>query len=408
MQRVVVTGMGLISALGQDLDTVWDRLHIYKNAVRVLPELKTFKGLNSHLGSVIDDFQIPQSFTRKTTRTMGKVALLATASADKAVTQAGLLAEDLTNGRTGVAYGSSSGSPISLVDFYEMLKTHEVKTVSSGTYIKMMPQTCAVNLSLYFKTTGRLIPTNTACTSGALSIGLAYESIKYGLQDVMIAGGAEEFSSTQVAVFDTLYATSTKNDDPQKTPIPFDKNRDGLVIGEGAGTLILESLEHAQNRGAKIYAEIVGFGTNTDGAHITQPSTQTMALALKNAISDANISTAEIGYVNAHGTATLQGDIAETTAVEATFQRPVAISSLKSYIGHTLGACGTLEAIITILMLNNNWYAPTLNLNETDPACAKLDYIKDEGRAIETCYVMSNNFAFGGINTSLIFKKFEQ
>ena len=152
MQRVVVTGMGLISALGQDLDTVWDRLHIYKNAVRVLPELKTFKGLNSHLGSVIDDFQIPQSFTRKTTRTMGKVALLATASADKAVTQAGLSAEDLTNGRTGVAYGSSSGSPISLVDFYEMLKTHEVKTVSSGTYIKMMPQTCAVNLSLYFKT----------------------------------------------------------------------------------------------------------------------------------------------------------------------------------------------------------------------------------------------------------------
>lgn len=208
-----------------------------------------------------------------------------------------------------------------------------------------------------------------------------------------------------MAIFDTLYATSLKNNTPELTPSPFDKNRDGLVIGEGAGTLVLEEYEHAKKRGAKIYAEIIGFGTSTDGTHITNPNYKTMGKALELSLKDANISPDEIGYVSAHGTGTYAGDIAETKATEEIFKRPVPVSSLKSYTGHTLGACGSIEAITAIDMMHRKWFNPTLNLNEVDNECGKLDYIKNQGREIDTNIVMSNNFAFGGINTSIIFKK---
>jgi 3-oxoacyl-[acyl-carrier-protein] synthase II len=277
--------------------------------------------------------------------------------------------------------------------------------ITSGTYLKMMPQTTAVNLSIFYKTHGRLVPTGTACTSGSLAIGNAYELIKYGVQDVMIAGGAEEFSPTQIAVFDTLFATSLRNENPELTPSPYDIDRDGLVIGEGAGTFILEELEHAKARGAEIFAEVVGFYQNTDGTHVTNPNSEMMAEALRGAIKDAKISPSQIGYVNGHGTATKAGDIAEATATRSVFERNVPISSIKSYIGHTLGACGAIEAAMSVKSLNDNWYPPTLNLKNPDPACAELDYIMGEGRKIESEYVMTNNFAFGGVNTSLIFKK---
>jgi 3-oxoacyl-[acyl-carrier-protein] synthase II len=220
----------------------------------------------------------------------------------------------------------------------------------------------------------------------------------------MVAGGAEELCVTEAAVFDTLYATSIKNESPQLTPSPFDKNRDGLVIGEGACTLILEELEHAQARGAEILAEIVGFGSNSDGQHVTQPSADTMQVAIELALEDADIDASAIGYVNAHGTATEKGDIAETTAT-ANALGEVPVSSLKSYLGHTLGACGGIEAWASIHMMQDDWFAPTLNLNEVDPACGQLDYIRGEGRTIKTNHVMTNNFAFGGINTSIIFKR---
>lgn len=222
----------------------------------------------------------------------------------------------------------------------------------------------------------------------------------------MVAGGAEELCVTEAAVFDTLYATSIKNDSPKLTPRPFDKDRDGLVIGEGACTLILEELEHAQARGAKILAEIVGFGSNSDGQHVTQPSADTMQVAIELALEDADIDASAIGYVNAHGTATEKGDIAETTAT-ANALGEVPVSSLKSYLGHTLGACGGIEAWASINMMQDDWFAPTLNLNEVDPACGQLDYIRGEGRTIKTNHVMTNNFAFGGINTSIIFKRWE-
>ncbi len=224
----------------------------------------------------------------------------------------------------------------------------------------------------------------------------------------MAAGGAEELCAADSAVFDTLFAASLKNDTPELTPRPFDAGRDGLVIGEGAGTLILEDLEHAQARGATIHAEVVGYGTNSDGAHITQPTAATMQAVMELALQDAGLSPDAIGYVNAHGTATEFGDIAETTATHAVFGSRMPISSLKSYFGHTLGACGALEAWLTIEMMNRDWYAPTLNLDNVDPRCGELDYIAGQGRTLHNEYVMSNNFAFGGINTSLIFKRWKQ
>jgi 3-oxoacyl-[acyl-carrier-protein] synthase II len=221
----------------------------------------------------------------------------------------------------------------------------------------------------------------------------------------MIAGGAEELCATEAAVFDTLFATSTRNDAPAATPSPFDADRDGLVIGEGAGSLILEDLEHARARGARIYAEIVGFGTNSDGCHVTQPNAETMKIAMELALADAGLPASAIGYVNAHGTGTQHGDVAESAATAAVFGKRMPISSLKSYMGHTLGACGALEAWISIEMMREGWFAPTVNLQHIDPQCAELDYITGEGRKLECEYVMSNNFAFGGINTSLIFKR---
>ncbi|MBR6412538.1 MAG: beta-ketoacyl-ACP synthase [Alphaproteobacteria bacterium] len=407
MKRVVVTGMGVVSALGNSLESSWERLHTFQNAVQKMQDLEKYKGLHALLGAPDTDFTIPDHFTRKTLRTMGPVSVMAVYSAEEAIKQAGLKDQNdiLTGGRTGVAYGSSWGSAEPICDFFDMLIKNEVTSVTSSTYVKMMPQTTAVNLSLYFKTTGRLIPSGTACTSGSLAIGYAYETIRQGLQDVMIVGGAEEFSPTQVAVFDTLFATSTKNDKPAETPSPFDANRDGLVIGEGAGTLILEEYEHAKARGTKIYAELVGFGTNTDGTHITQPNFETMAICMKLALESAGLSASNIGYINAHGTGTHHGDIAESRATEQIFGTHTPISSLKSYVGHTLGACGSLEAIWSIQMMNNNWFAPTLNLKHPDENCGKLDYIMNEARKIDTSYIMSNNFAFGGINTSLIFKR---
>ena len=406
MRRVVVTGMALASPLGCGVEQSVERLKTYKNFVCYTPELEQYRRLNTRLSAPVRGFVMPEHFTRKVTRTMGDIAIMSVATAEKALEDAGLLNDEIiSNGQTGVSYGSSSGSITTLIDFYAMQVDKEVKNLNSGSYVKMMSQTAAVNISLYFKTRGRIIPTSTACTSGSMGIGAAYEAIKDGYQTVMIAGGAEELQPTHIAIFDTLYATSLKNDTPELTPSPFDKNRDGLVIGAGAGTLILEEYEHAKKRGANIYAEIIGYGNTTDGTHITNPNHETMGNAMLEALKYAGISPDEIGYVSAHGTATIQGDTAESIATYNVFKREVPISSLKSYTGHTLGACGSVEAIMSIDMMNKNWYHPTLNLNDVDENCAPLGYIKKEGIEMNNKIIMSNNFAFGGVNTSLIFKK---
>jgi 3-oxoacyl-[acyl-carrier-protein] synthase II len=261
---------------------------------------------------------------------------------------------------------------------------------------------------VFFGITGRIVTTSSACTSSSQGIGYAFETIRAGRQVAMLAGGSEELDATEAAVFDTLFATSVDNERPERTPRPFDADRDGLVLGEGACTFVLEELAHARARGARIVAEVVGYGTNSDGAHVTHPQPATMAQAMRLALDDAGLPAGAVGYVNAHGTATDHGDIAESTATRDVLGERVPISSLKSYMGHTLGACGALEAWMTIEMMRDNWFAPTINLVTPDPKCAPLDYIVGAGRSLETDIVMTNNFAFGGINTSLIFRRWPE
>lgn len=366
-----------------------------------------FPELEAQLGAPIEDYAPPKHWTRKQLRSMGRVSYLCVDAAEQALADAGLLGdESITDGRMGVACGSSSGSTKDIGDVGELLLTGTSRNFSANTYVRMMPHTTAANIGIFFGLKGRIIPTSSACSSGSQGIGYAYEAIKYGLTDMMLAGGGEEFCPSEVYVFDSLYAASRRNGEPEKTPRPYDVNRDGLVIGEGAGIFVLEELEHAKRRGAKIYAELVGYGANSDGSHVTQPQKETMQKCMELALQDAGITPDKIGYVNGHGTATEKGDIAETLATEAVFGF-VPISSQKSYLGHTLGACGALEAWFSIEMMNGGWFAPTLNLNDIDPRCGKVDYILSGGREIETDYVMSNNFAFGGVNTSLVFKRWK-
>lgn len=406
MRRVVITGAGNISSLGHDWPTVQASLRARRNGVRAYDEWSVYKGLNTRLGVPAQPFELPEHYNRKNTRSMGRVALMATRASEMALIDAGLLGDPLVrSGRLGIAYGSSAGTPASMSDFGRMVVERNTQTINATTYIKMMSHTAPVNLGVFLGITGRIITTSSACTSGSQGVGYAYETIRAGLQTAMLAGGAEELDVTDAAVFDTLFATSTRNETPELTPRPFDAGRDGLVVGEGASTLMLEDLEHAQARGARIYAEIVGYGTNSDGLHVTQPNADTMAIAMRLALADAGLSPDAIGYVNAHGTATEHGDIAETTATHQVFGERMPISSLKSYTGHTLGACGALEAWITVEMMRAGWFAPTLNLDQVDPRCGALDYVTGDGRALETEFVMSNNFAFGGINTSLIFRR---
>ncbi len=407
MKRVVVTGMSAITALGDTWGEFKTALQKGENAVQYMTDWDVAPELNTRLAAPITHFTKPSHYKRKQVRSMGRVALMSTRTTELALEEAGLLDHpSLTDGSTGIAFGSSTGSTPPLLAFAKMMETGEMTGVTATSYIQMMAHTAPVNVGVFFGLKGRVITTSSACTSGSQGIGYAYEAIKYGRQKAMVAGGAEELCITEAAVFDTLYATSTKNDAAKSTPRPFDQNRDGLVIGEGAGTLILEEYEHALARGATIYAELVGFGCNSDGQHVTQPTAETMQVAIEMALNDAQLTADQIGYVNAHGTSTDRGDIAESLATfNALGKKP--ISSLKSYLGHTLGACGAIEAWASINMMNDGWFAPTINLTDVDPECADLDYIKGNGREMQTDYIMSNNFAFGGINTSLIFKKWQ-
>ncbi|MCS0290559.1 beta-ketoacyl-ACP synthase [Vibrio alginolyticus] len=404
-RRVVVTGMSGVTAFGNNWQSVEPKLRDCQNATQYMPSYEQYDGLNTKLAAPILDFELPKHYKRKQVRGMGRVSKLATVATENALSQAGLIGNDvLTNGQTGIAYGSSTGSTDAIGAFGVMLNEKTTKAITATTYVQMMPHTTAVNVGLFFGLKGRVIPTSSACTSGSQAIGYAYEAIKHGYQTVMVAGGAEELCPTESAVFDTLFATSLKNEDPKSTPRPYDSDRDGLVIGEGAGTLVLEEYEHAVARGAKIYAEIIGFASNCDAAHVTQPQMETMQICMEMALQNAGIPAEKIDYVSAHGTATDRGDIAESNATANALGK-VPISSLKSYFGHTLGACGAIEAWLGLEMMHTGWFNPTLNLENLDEQCGDLDYIAGQGRKLDVKYLMSNNFAFGGINTSIIFKK---
>jgi 3-oxoacyl-[acyl-carrier-protein] synthase II len=398
--------MAGISPIGDNWESIRARLQQMQNGIVRMDAWDQYEDLNTRLAGPVIDFVMPDHYRRKDLRSMGRVAKMAVRSSELALQDAGLLGtEELHNGMTGVAFGSSTGDTAATCDFASMLLQGPSGNLNANSYIKMMAHTSPVNIGVYFGLRGRVYTTSSACTSGSQGIGYAYEAIRHGQQEIMVAGGCEALCPTEAAVFDTLYATSVRNDEPHLSPRPFDRDRDGLVIGEGSGTLILEKLEHAQARGAKIYAELVGFGCNSDGCHVTQPSTETQEIVMRLALEDAGLAAEAIGYVSAHGTATDRGDIAESHATARLFGNRMPISAFKSFTGHTLGACGALESWVAIEMMNSNWFHATVNLDRVDPRCGELDYIIGEARQIDTEYVMSNNFAFGGINTSLIYKR---
>lgn len=406
MRRVVVTGAGGVSALGDSWSQIEAAFRAGTSAVRYMTEWDRYVDMATRLAAPCVGFEVPERWTRKQLRGMGRVSRLAVRAAELALEDSGLAGNELVRGgELGVACGSCIGSTADLLDFAQMLIHGEGSGVNANSYIRMMPHTAAANIGIFFGITGRVIPTSSACTSGSQAIGYAFEAIRHGHQTMMLAGGAEELCPTQAKAFDTLYATSRRNDAPQLTPRPYDAERDGLVVGEGAGMLVLEELEHARARGAHIRAEILGFATNSDGTHVTRPEERTMRVVMERALANAGTRAEQVGYVNGHGTATIHGDQAESRATSAVFGARMPISSQKSYLGHTLGACGALEAWFSIEMMNRRWFAPTLNLQQPDPECGALDYIRDAGREIDADIVVSNNFAFGGINTSMVLKR---
>lgn len=406
MRRVVVTGAGGVTALGNDWVSIRARMAAGDTAIQFMPEWQRYDGLNTLLAGPVPEFDVDALYPRKKLRTMGRVARMGVYTTDRALEDAGLHGDKvLTGGRTGVAYGSSFGSTPPVLAFADLFIKGTSRNITATSYVRMMSHTAAVNIGLHFGLTGRIIPTSSACTSGSQGIGYAYEAIRGGAQDVMLAGGAEELCPTMSAVFDTLYATSTRNDAPTTTPRPYDQDRDGLVIGEGAATLVLEEREHALARGARIIAEIIGFSTNSDGSHVTQPNAETIQIALRMALADARLPARAIGFISGHGTATEGGDIAESQATAAVLGDDVPIHSLKGHFGHTLGACGAMKAWLALAMMNDGWFVPTANLRMVDPRCGALDYIIGEPRRLQIEYLMSNNFAFGGINTSLVFRR---
>ncbi|MGB1013522.1 MAG: beta-ketoacyl synthase N-terminal-like domain-containing protein, partial [Nannocystaceae bacterium] len=312
--RVVVTGIGLTTPIGHDLVHVCTSLRTGHHGIRIIEDWGRIAELRPRLGGAVTELDVDRRYPRKKVRTMGRVGRLATYACEQAIAQAGLEPALLQSGRVGIAYGSTSGSSQALEDFTgKLFQSYELKGLSATSFLKFMSHTCAANLAQFFGLRGRVIPTSSACTSGSQAIGYGYEAIADGRQEIMICGGAEELHAVTATIFDLFGATSNGfNTRPEASPRPFDRDRDGLVIGEGAASLVLERRDQALARGAQILGEVIGFGTNCDGSHITAPSQSGMRAAMALALDDAGLHAGDVDYISAHGTATLLGDVAES------------------------------------------------------------------------------------------------
>ncbi|MCK4440880.1 MAG: beta-ketoacyl-[acyl-carrier-protein] synthase family protein [Sulfurovaceae bacterium] len=408
MRRVVITGIGFLSPIGDDIASLRDNIIAKKSGVKII---ESWSSEINDMATLIAAPVAEQNFKdipRKHRRSMGRVAMMSARSMQKAIDDSGLTQEQIQNIRTGISFGSTMGANESLMEWISTVyEKRNFKSQNSMIFLKSMSHTISANLAAMFGIKGRSIPTCSACTSSSQAIGAGYESIKYGMSDIMFVGGAEGLHYLSEGVFEVIGASSDGyNDRPNLTPRPFDRDRDGLIIGEGAGTLVLEEYESAKKRGAKIYAEIKGYSTTCDGNHLTTPSRDGMSSVMNLSLQDANLVPQDIGYINAHATATIKGDIEESHATQNIFGNSIPISSTKSYMGHLLGGCGVIESIISIIALNDRLLPANRTLENIDEECADLDYLF-EHRYKDIEFVMSNNFAFGGINTSLIFSKVE-
>ena len=407
-RRVVITGVGVLSPIGNDMQELQEALEASKSGVQHVESWSEYKDFHTRVCGLVN-WDNYKEIPRKSRRSMGRVAIMAAKTMMDAVKDAGLSEEQISNPRTGISFGSTMGSDEALFDSIGTIaKEKTFVGQNSMAFLQFMSHTVAANIAAMFKIRGRNIPACSACTSSSMAIGIGYESIKYGMSDMMFVGGSEEAHPYNAGIFEIMAATSTRyNDTPDQTPRPFDTERDGLVTAEGAGTLVLEEYESAKARGAKIYAEVIGYATSCDGEHITTPSSTGMEQVMRLALDDAQITPEKVGYVNAHATSTPKGDIAESHATYAVFGNRTPVSSTKGYMGHILGGCGVVESVIGLISLKTGLLPANKNLVKVDETCAPLDYLF-EHRYGNHDIVMNNNFAFGGINTSLIFKKIEE
>ena len=408
-RRVVITACSAITPIGHGRAAILDSLRRGVSGVKPLREDNLLaKYIHSQVFGTVDD-PIAYDFKRTYRKTMGPVAYYACQVAKEVLEQAGLPPEFVTSGRLGVAFGSTHGSPTVQREIYKTFFSGtlaEYSSIGAVDYLKSMVHTTAVNITKMFGITGRVISSSTACTTSSQSIGYGYEAVKFGMQEAMLCGGADEYDTTTVAVFDNLLACSTAfNDRPQCTPRPFDRQRDGLVVGEGAGAVLLEEYEHAKRRGAEILGEVIGFACNNNGGDLILPNLAGIRATLQSSLEVAELNADDVDFVSAHATATRMGDVIEAQAIHAVYGDNPFVTGFKGYMGHTMGSCGAIETILSLYQMQEGFIAPTLNLEEPDERCAMIRHtLKLEERPVTVAAVQ--NFAFGGVNTSLLIKRF--
>ena len=409
-RRVVVTGVGAVSPLGNTIDDTWAAIKAGKSGVGPLTRVDAEK-FSAKVAAEVKDFDIEQYVERKEARKMDRFTQYALAAALMAHKDSGLEVNESNAERIGVWIGSGIGGMETYEQQFLTFQERGARRVSPFFIPMLIPDMASGQVSIYLGAKGPNSCSVTACASGTNSIGDAFKVIERGDADVMITGGAEAPIVNMAIAGFTANTALTTNVDPATASRPFDKNRDGFVIGEGSGIVILEELEHAKARGAKIYAEVIGYGATGDAHHITAPAPEGegAARAMQMALDTAGVTPSKVDYINAHGTSTPYNDLFETQAVKTVFGEhayKLAMSSTKSMTGHLLGAAGGVEAIFTVLALQEGILPPTINLHEPDPAC-DLDYVPNEARQANIDYALSNSLGFGGHNASLLFKKYE-
>jgi 3-oxoacyl-[acyl-carrier-protein] synthase II len=407
LKRVVVSGVGAVSPLGNDVASLVQGVEQGKSAVQYMEGWDQYIGLRS-LVAAPAELRNEKAIPRKSRRSMGRMSVFALQATEQALADAGLGEEVLSSTRLGCIIGSTMGSARSLSETFEtMLPERDLSRLTAMKFFQCVSHTAAMNVAQCLGITGCVMATSAACASSLQAIGAGYDLVRMGRQDVVLCGGAEELHPTVTASFDILLATSTGyNDDPQRTPRPFDSERDGLVCGEGSGIVVLEEYERALERKAKIYAEVVGYHTGGSGQHVSQSGREAIVRCMREALSSAGLSPGDVDYINAHGTATRHGDEVEAEAIREVFGDTVPVSSLKGYFGHTLGASGALELIVSLTMMGQGVIFPTLNLDTVDEVCKGIGHVMSPLRR-DVRVVMKNCFAFGGINAALVCRRLE-
>ncbi|MEN8126648.1 MAG: beta-ketoacyl-[acyl-carrier-protein] synthase family protein [Planctomycetota bacterium] len=404
-RRVVITGIGAVSPFGAGVECLWEHLVAGDSAVRVIPKMTHLGGLRSSVAATVPDIDV-SIIPRKKRRFMSPMSMYSCLAALEAIQMSDLSEGQVKDRMTGLCLASTTGSSAESEAFFsELNQTGSIENVKSTMFFKTMNHSCAANTAQALGIRGRIVSPSAACASGTLAVGLAYETIAAGHQDIMFCGGADEHHILATAVFDIMHAASCDfNSEPQQTPRPFDVHRDGVVCAEGAGVLILEEWGHAKKRNANILAEVTGFATLSSPEDLANPDSQTMIECMNGAMAQAGISNAEVDYVNAHATATIQGDIAEAQAIRAVFGKQAPVSSLKGHIGHTMAASGALELVACIQMMHYDKLIPTRNLETPDPECDGITFVRSV-QEVPSRTVLKNSFALGGINSTIVIRR---